>query len=69
MRVMDTKELVKKAIDNLNDDELKAVYQYIKQFSEQSKSSKNFSFQKAQEASKHFKGSLSDSLIEERRSE
>ena len=69
MRLMNTKELVKKAINNLNDDELKAVYQYIKQFSEQGKSSKNFSFEKAQEATKNFKGALSDSLIEERRSE
>jgi hypothetical protein len=66
---MTTKEWIIQEINKLPESRLQEVYQYLKQLSSESKASQSFSFEKAREATKDFKGSLSDAIIEERRNE
>ena len=66
---MATKEQLIKEIDKLPDYQLEELYQYLKQLAAREKSTKTFSFKEARKATKHIKGSLSDAIIEERRSE
>lgn len=63
---MTTKEQIIKEIDKLPDYQLEKVYRYLKQLVARRKSTKTFSFKEVREATKQFKESLSDTIIEER---
>ena len=71
---MTVKQKILKEIDTLPDDKLREVYGYLSNLRKRKKKGKGidlneFSFFKSMEATKGIKGSVSDALIEERRSE
>jgi hypothetical protein len=67
---MITKEEIKQKIDQLSESELEKIYEYLSDLLDRKKEGikiETFSFHKAQEATKSYKGSLSDTVIAERR--
>lgn len=72
---MTVKQKVLKEINTLPEDILREVYRYLNSLKSKKKSKKSgidlkiFSFFQSMEATKGIKGSLSDAVIEERRSE
>lgn len=65
---MISRKKIKKEIDALSEDKLKEIQKLLDKLSGRDKKAQ-FSFNEARNASKKFKGSLSDTLIAERRGE
>lgn len=66
---MSSQDKIKKELEKLPDEYLKELHEFVRNLLKKrsKKLDRSFSFKKAREATKRFKGSLSDTLIKERR--